>query len=123
VERRAKERKGDEVKADESSLLDSYRNLTASLVETLIQLSPTGRKVPWLLDQIDHRGGQYLTLPGDGHPAGLHEGTDAAIADFCRATTRPARVMRLVSAEHARRLRTEAGITKRFPLEVAPDAR
>lgn len=104
---------------DHERLLESYRSLTASLVETLLELSPTGRKVPWLLDQVDRRGGSYLALPDGGHAAGLHEGTDEAVADFCRLTVRPARVMRLVAAAHARRLAREQGVTRRYRLEEA----
>lgn len=103
----------------DAQLLESYRNLTESLVQTLIELSPTGQRVPWLLKTLDDLGGRHHDLPGGGHPAGLHEGTDEAVADFCRLSTRPARVMRLVSAAHARRLRTEAGITRRYRVEGA----
>lgn len=78
------------------SLVDSYQNLTANLVLALADLSPKGRKVDWMLEQLSR--------------SGRHEGTDTAISDFCRQDSPPARLMRLVSAAHARKLRAQYGV-------------
>ena len=98
-------------------LVESYRLLVESLVGALINLSPKGHRVEWILDQVEggmQHHGLVSTLPGGygykdedrfANIAGLHEGTDSAVIDFCRDTHRPARVMRLISALQSKRER------------------
>lgn len=72
----------------DDGLVESYRNLTETLVGTLAHLAPKGKRFAFMLKQVAEQG--------------FHEGTDEAVSDFARQASPTGRLMRLVAAEHRR---------------------